>query len=326
MTNNSPATADSWAVSTRTSGAVLTAGVTLPGIELSLLGIPLGFTPAEIQSWLRDLAAVAIETSRADARDRPIPQLLHHVLTGLLFSQTELWSHTGQSLPCAAVFVSGPQGVAFGWVGKARALLLVNGEPYEPQWVIVRDESGQEAMSAQLPTDVHALLTLDYWPDGDDGHQAPAAVDAEWGQAARTDDAPARPEPARATELPAAAVTPRSTEPAATAPTAVTPIAPASETLPTQQPGLAPDPTQHALDEPDATQSLPSTRHPSAGTFAMPPLPGARTAEPAEPASATSFFMRMAALTASSPETPRLMISMWVTLSAPCSMRSICSV
>ena len=164
MTKISPATTDRWAVSTRMSGAVLTAGVELPAIQLCLLGIPMGFTPAEIQSWLRDLAGVAIETSRGDGRARPIPQLLHHALTGLLFSQTELWSHTGQMMPCAAVFVNGPQGVAFGWVGRARVLLLVNGEPYEPQWVIVRDEAGHEAMSAMLPSDVHALLTLDYWP------------------------------------------------------------------------------------------------------------------------------------------------------------------
>src|SRR6185295_18585629 len=111
VTKSSPAATDHWAVSTRTQGGVLTAGAVLPSIELALLGIPGGFTPAEIQSWLRDLGGVAIETSRTDERSRPIPQLLHHALTGLLFSQTELWSHTGQALPCAAVFVHGPQGV-----------------------------------------------------------------------------------------------------------------------------------------------------------------------------------------------------------------------
>ena len=291
MTKNSPATIDRWAVSTRTNGTVLTAGVELPGVQLCLLGIPPGFTAPEIQSWLKDLAGVAIETSKNDGRDRPIPQLLHHALTGLLFSQTELWSHTGQALPCSAVFVQGPQGVAFGWVGRARVLLLVNGEPYEPQWVIVRDEAGQEAMSAMLPSEVHALITLDYWPADDDGQQAPAAIDAEWGHAAR-DDAP----PALA-ELREAAVTPiadpapstpvatsAATEPAAAA------VAPVPDTLPTQQPGLAPPPAAasseppatnaRALDEPDDTQALPSTRHPSSGTFAMPSLP-ARGAESA---------------------------------------------
>ncbi len=287
MTKISPATTDRWAVSTRMSGAVLTAGVELPAIQLCLLGIPMGFTPAEIQSWLRDLAGVAIETSRGDGRARPIPQLLHHALTGLLFSQTELWSHTGQMMPCAAVFVNGPQGVAFGWVGRARVLLLVNGEPYEPQWVIVRDEAGHEAMSAMLPSDVHALLTLDYWPTADEGQSAPAAVDAEWGVVARGD------EPG-----PESAVTPM-IETAVPAPLAPAPepiihhvasAAPAPETLPTQQPGLArapattdsdigartpenAEPANPALHEQDHAQELPSTHHSSAATFSMPSVP-----------------------------------------------------
>src|SRR5258705_9301212 len=133
VTKNSPAADARWAVSTRMHGDVLTASVSLPSIELVLLGIPQGFTPGEIQSWLKDLAGVAIETSRADQRVRPIPQLLHHALTRLLFSQSELLSHTGHALPCAAVFVDGPQGTAFGWVGQARVILLVNAEPHEPQ-------------------------------------------------------------------------------------------------------------------------------------------------------------------------------------------------
>lgn len=280
MTKISPATAARWAVSIRMNGEVLTAAVSLPGIELCLLGIPQGFTPLEIQSWLRDLAGVAIETSRSDPRPRPIPQLLHHVLTGLLFSQTELWGHTGQSVPCAAVFVNGPSGVAFGWVGGARVLLLVNGEPYEPQWVIVRDDAGHEAMSAMLPSEVHAMLTLDYRPLGKDGPQAPAAVDAEWGQAARDEVVPviASAPPADAAAPGSPAARPHSPEvPLAAA------RAPAPESLPTQQPGIAPDPASRALDEPDVTQQLPSTRHPSAGTFAMPALPGRGAENPAAP-------------------------------------------
>src|SRR5262249_59622377 len=79
-------------------------------------------------------------------------------------------------------FVHGPHGVGFGWVGRARVVLLVNGEPHEPQWVIVRDESGQEAMSAALPADAHVLLTLEYWPVEDASTQAPATLDAEYGQ------------------------------------------------------------------------------------------------------------------------------------------------
>ncbi|MEQ1833779.1 MAG: hypothetical protein ABL977_12050, partial [Candidatus Eisenbacteria bacterium] len=293
MTKNSPATIDRWAVSTRTNGTVLTAGVELPGVELCLLGIPPGFTAPEIQSWLKDLAGVAIETSRHDGRDRPIPQLLHHALTGLLFSQTELWSQTGQTLPCSAVFVNGPQGVAFGWVGRARVLLLVNGEPYEPQWVIVRDEAGQEAMSAMLPSEVHALITLDYWPKGDDGQQAPAAIDAEWGHAARDDAAPALGELKEAAVTPLAERAPEGAAPSPVSEPEAAAVAPIPDTLPTQQPGLAAPPAadtpaaSRALDEPDAAQELPSTRHPSAGTFAMPALPG-RPSEAATPSGTTT--------------------------------------
>ncbi len=291
MTKSSPAATDHWAVSTRTQGGVLTAGAALPCIELELLGIPVGFTPAEIQSWLRDLGAVAIETSRSDERSRPIPQLLHHALTGLLFSQTELWSHTGQPLPCAAVFVHGPQGVAFGWVGRARVVLLVNGEPHEPQWVIVRDEAGQEAMSASLPADAHVLLSLEYWPEGEDATQAPASLDAEWGQsfANLTSARPVTPPPAPQPAVVVPADSPPSKR-AARAP--VPPEVPEGAVLPTEQPGLAPDPSAAALDRPDASQSVPSTYHPSAATFAMPGVPGQpRSAESAMAADAQPLMM-----------------------------------
>ena len=284
MTKSSPAATDHWAVSTRTEGGVLTAGAALPSIELVLLGIPGGFTPVEIQSWLRDLGGVAIETSRADERSRPIPQLLHHALTGLLFSQTELWSHTGQPLPCAAVFVHGPQGVAFGWVGRARVVLLVNGEPHEPQWVIVRDEAGQEAMSAALPPDSHVLLTLEYWPNGEDATQAPASLDAEWGQSfanlVSSTPAIAQPAPQPAVVVPAEPQARRTARPLGN----VTPslAAKTESVLPTAQPGLAQDPSV-PLDEPDANQKLPSTRNPSSGTFAMPGVPGAATSPVTDP-------------------------------------------
>ena len=293
MTKSSPAATDHWAVSARTHGAIVTAGVTLPSIEMALLGIPPGFTPAEIENWLRDLAGVAIETSRTDERERPIPPLLHHALTGLLFSQTELWSHTGHPLPCAAVFVHGPQGVAFGWTGRARVVLLVNGEPHEPQWVIVRDEAGQEAMSAAMPSDSHVLLTLEYWPTDEGSALAPASLDAEYGQSLADAPAGGRPAAAPAGQGARPAVPP---SPAATAPPPVPsppapsvvarpaqaaapqPASPQIE-LPVQQPGLAHDPTGMRLEEGEAEQRLPNTRNPSSSTFAMPRLPGTDPSE-----------------------------------------------
>ena len=291
MTKSSPAPADHWAVSARASTGIVTAGVTLPGIELALLGIPPGFSQAEIQTWLRDLAGVAIETSRSDRRSRPIPPLLHHALTGLLFSQTELWSHTGHPLPFAAVFVHGPQGVAFGWVGRARAVLLVNGEPHEPQWVIVRDESGQEAMSASLPADAHVLLTLEYWPLGEATSPAPASIDAEFGGALAeitTGDAPERELNERTSSIESdeleIADDGEGFEPPpahAPAPAAMRSPSGTHATLPTEQPGLAPDPTGIRFADSESSQTLPSTRHPSSGTFAMPQVPKPGASEPA---------------------------------------------
>jgi hypothetical protein len=285
VTKSSPAPAEQWAVSARASGGIVTAGVTLPSIELSLLGIPPGFTEPEIQTWLRDLAGVAIETSRSDHRSRPIPPLLHHALTGLLFSQTELWSHTGHPLPFAAVFVHGPQGIAFGWVGRARAVLLVNGEPHDPQWVIVRDESGQEAISASLPADAHVLLTLEYWPTGETGGPAPASIDAEFGSI--SDEAVPLREPEALEDEQAAeedaGLRRTSTESSASDDEPELPLSdrPASAVLPTQQPGLAPDPTGMRFAGSEGAQTLPSTRHPSSGTFAMPQLPRPGESEPA---------------------------------------------
>ena len=95
-----------WAVSGRTHGEVLTAGVSTSGLEIVLLGVPQGFTPAEVEGWLHDLSGVAIETSRTDTRERPIPAALHHALTGLLFSQAELWGRASAN-PCSAAFVDG---------------------------------------------------------------------------------------------------------------------------------------------------------------------------------------------------------------------------
>ena len=130
-----------WAVSGRTHGEVLTAGVSTSGLEIVLLGVPQGFTPAEVEGWLHDLSGVAIETSRTDTRERPIPAALHHALTGLLFSQAELWGRASAN-PCSAAFVDGPEGLAFGWVGEGSVTVLVEGIPTEPRWVLVRDENG----------------------------------------------------------------------------------------------------------------------------------------------------------------------------------------
>lgn len=166
-----------WAVSGRTHGEVLTAGVSTSGLEIVLLGVPQGFTPAEVEGWLQDLSGVAVETSRTDSRERPIPAVLHHALTGLLFSQAELWGRASAN-PCSAAFVDGAGGLAFGWVGEGSVTVLVDGIPTEPRWVLVRDENGNEAHATTFEPGKHVVVTLDYWPHGADGSQAPASIEA----------------------------------------------------------------------------------------------------------------------------------------------------
>ena len=70
MTRIGPAIADRWVVSERSDGHVETVSLSLPGIQLSVLGIPHGFTPDEIRNWLRDLAGVALETSRIEVANQ----------------------------------------------------------------------------------------------------------------------------------------------------------------------------------------------------------------------------------------------------------------
>lgn len=169
-----------WAVSARSSGEVLSAGIVRSELELVVLGVPSGFSQPEIEGWLHDLAGVAVETSKSDSRARAIPALLHHALTGLLFSHAELWDRLELPRPCSSAFVDLPEGAAFGWVGDARVHVLVDGDPVEPQWVLVRDEAGREARSAVFAPGSDIVVTLEYWPQGEDGAPAPASLEAEW--------------------------------------------------------------------------------------------------------------------------------------------------
>lgn len=230
-----------WAVSTHTDGEVLTVGVTGEQVDLLLLGIPTGFTAAEIEGWLRDLAGVAVETSRTDVRQRAIPSLLHHTLTGLLFSHAELWSRAGIQDPCSAVFVDTPDGASFGWVGKADARVRIDGRDYSPQWVHVRDDEGREARAAMLPPGVRAEVTIEHRPGGRDAGQPSIVVEAQWGVPAVSDTvAPSDASPATTAspEAPAesAAVSHIAPDPQPDAPQGTMPALP--DSLPTEQPSL----------------------------------------------------------------------------------------
>lgn len=261
--------ASRWAVSARTNGEVLTADIGRSELELVVLGVPGGFSPLEIEGWLHDLAGVAVETSRADTRPRAIPSLMHHALTGLLFSHAELWDKLDTPRPCSSAFVDLPDGAAFGWFGDARVHVLVDGDPVEPQWVRVRDEDGREARAAVFAPDADVVVTLEYWPQGEDGSAAPASLEAEWVNAP-ADGEPAQawptpPVPATAEVTPAwfasaaaetaaaepprvetvesaresVAARPASPAAPAPAPASFAPYPELPETLPAQQPGLA---------------------------------------------------------------------------------------
>jgi hypothetical protein len=248
--------ASRWAVSARTNGEVLTAGISRPDLELVVLGIPAGFSQPEIEAWLHDLAGVAVETSHADARTRAIPPLMHHALTGLLFSHAELWDRLDAPKPCSCAFVDQPGGAAFGWFGEARVHVLVDGDPVEPRWVRVRDEAGREANATVFAPGADVVVTLQYWPNGDDGGVAPASIEAEWVVATSGSQAsaswPAAPVAAlgRSKPSPQAAPDPTLIEPrdvpqvGEPAPMIESPIAheiypELPESLPVQQPSLA---------------------------------------------------------------------------------------
>ena len=237
-------TALRWVVTTRTHGEVLTAGISAGELELVLLGVPAGFTPAEVVGWLHDLAGVARETSAGDARVRAIPTILHHALTGLLFSHAELWHREGESGPCSVAFLDTPAGGAFGWVGQARVQVLRDGEPFEPLWVRVRDEEGREAHAFLFADSKHIMVSLDHWPQGESDLAAPAAIEAEWSASGVENAAPASaaaaPAPLASVEPPAEAAAVRASAPPATVPAAAqAPLAQLPDSLPQEQPGLA---------------------------------------------------------------------------------------
>ena len=168
-----------WMVSARGRGEVLTTSVRGPGIEVVLLGAPASFDADELEAWLRDLVAVSRETAAGDTGARPIPALLHHLLTGLLFSHAELWSRSKQTAPLSMAFVRTPQQVAFGWVGETTPDLWLDDQHVTVEWVRIRDQAGNEARS--LAIDSRHRVRLHMGLDIPFGTQPIAAsVDAAW--------------------------------------------------------------------------------------------------------------------------------------------------
>src|SRR5262247_4757975 len=97
--------ADHWLVSARANGEVLTTRAAVPGLELLLLGQPEGYSAAELGSWLQSLAQSVKDSVKRTPPGDPVPPMLREALSGLLFSQAELWSR-------------GPAPCAIAWVGS----------------------------------------------------------------------------------------------------------------------------------------------------------------------------------------------------------------
>ncbi len=175
-----PAPTASWVVSTHTSGEVLIARASGPDLELLLLGSPPGFTQDELEGWLRDVAGVARETAALDSKPKPVPPVLHHALTGLLFSHAELWSPASSRPLCSMVFARGNGEVGLGWIGEAEVAVALEGRPLEVGWVKVRDDQGREAQAWAIE-DGHPLSVQLVWRPATEGSgPIVVQVSAEW--------------------------------------------------------------------------------------------------------------------------------------------------
>ena len=87
MSTASPST-DRWVVSARVPGEVLTAEAIVGGLEIRLLGLPQGFSQAEIEGWIGSLAAAALEGAGAAVPEDPLPPPLRQALSGPVGTST----------------------------------------------------------------------------------------------------------------------------------------------------------------------------------------------------------------------------------------------
>jgi hypothetical protein len=175
-----------WTVSARSSGEVLAVRAGGPGLELGFLGAPVGFSPPEIQGWLTELIGVAGTTGndspapRDAASSTQLPRILHQALTGLLFYEAELWGGPGERIPSTVACLGAGERVAFGWTGSGRIEFSQGGRPFQPAWLLVRDQEGREARAfladARLPLEVRVI-----WPaQPDDAESAWGELEAHW--------------------------------------------------------------------------------------------------------------------------------------------------
>jgi len=150
MTKDPVADIRQWVVSARSRGEVLATSARGPGVDLVMVGVPSGYSAEEVESWLGDLMGMAMETSSAESGDRPIPPLLHHLLTGLIFSHSEMWNRGRRGGPASMAFVRTPGEVAFGWVNGPPPDLWIDDHRANVEWVRIRDNDGREAQALSI--------------------------------------------------------------------------------------------------------------------------------------------------------------------------------
>ena len=210
-----------WTVLVRSSGDALAVWANGPGLELGFLGTPSGFTPPEIETWLTELIGMAGTTGSDSpvlsdpASSIPIPRTLHQALSGLLFYEAELWGGAGERPPCAVACLTAEASVAFGWTGSGRVEILLEGRPFEPEWVLVRDQEGRHARA--FVTDARLQLEARVsWPATSGGTvPAEGEIEARWpGLPMEVPEAVTKPELARPIESADRAVVETQAEPA----------------------------------------------------------------------------------------------------------------
>lgn len=155
-----PASLASWLVSAHPRGEVLTIEERGPSLTLWLLGQPEGFSVPEVQGWLHDVSGVAHESASQDTSPQPIPVLLRHALSGLLFSHSEMWSHGEGPGPCSVAFTTGEDGIGIGWIGDAEVSVLLDNQTCDVRWVLVRDDHGREARAWSVEPGRDVRVTL----------------------------------------------------------------------------------------------------------------------------------------------------------------------
>ena len=169
-----------WEVLAQPTGEVLTAEARSPGLLLGLVGVPRGFEARDAEGWLYDVAGVSHESSAGRPSRRPIPSILDHAITGLLFSHAELWEQEGSPTPCSYAFIEGRGEIGFGWVGEAKVSVWVDGEPREAGFITLRDSHGRKGRAWSIPSYHNVQVRISWLSSAQDPSAGGAEVEASW--------------------------------------------------------------------------------------------------------------------------------------------------